>query len=98
MTRHGTHYVGPMTDGPATSTPTATTTRCCAPIAGGPRRTRRRTCSPCCDPTDRVLDVGVGPGTITVDLASRLAAGSVVGIDNAAAAVAATRELADRAG
>ena len=43
-------------------------------------------------PTDRLLDVGVGPGTITVDLAGRLADGSVVGIDNAPAAIAATRE------
>jgi ubiquinone/menaquinone biosynthesis C-methylase UbiE len=53
---------------------------------------------PLLKPTDRVLDVGVGPGTITVDLASRVPAGSVVGIDNAAPAVAATRELADRRG
>jgi len=48
--------------------------------------------------TDRVLDVGVGPGTITIDLAGRVAAGSVVGIDNAAAAIAATREAADGQG
>lgn len=45
-------------------------------------------------PGDSVLDVGVGPGTITVDLAERLADGSVVGIDSAPAAVAATRTLA----
>src|SRR5687767_3463277 len=45
--------------------------------------------------TDRVLDVGVGPGTITIDLAGRVAAGSVVGIDNAPAAIAATREAAE---
>ena len=48
--------------------------------------------------TDRVLDVGVGPGTITIDLASRVTGGSVVGIDNAPAAIAATRALADRQG
>ena len=42
----------------------------------------------------RLLDVGVGAGTITCDLADRLGEGSVVGIDNAAAAVATTRELA----
>ncbi len=45
-------------------------------------------------PDDRLLDVGVGPGTITVDLAARLLRGEVVGIDNAASAVAATETLA----
>jgi SAM-dependent methyltransferase len=46
-------------------------------------------------PSDRLLDVGVGPGTITVDLAARLPAGGVIGIDNAAAALEATRALAE---
>ena len=32
-------------------------------------------------PTDRLLDVGCGPGTITIDLARRLPQGAVVGID-----------------
>jgi SAM-dependent methyltransferase len=45
-------------------------------------------------PSDRLLDVGVGPGTITVDLAERLADGLVVGIDSAPAAVTATGMLA----
>jgi SAM-dependent methyltransferase len=45
-----------------------------------------------------VLDVGVGPGTITVDLAERLVDGSVVGIDSAPAAVAATQTLAAERG
>ena len=45
-------------------------------------------------PTDRLLDVGVGPGTITVDLAERLTEGWVTGVDNAAAAVQSARELA----
>jgi SAM-dependent methyltransferase len=48
---------------------------------------------PLLKPTDRLLDIGVGPGTITADLASRLTAGSVVGIDNAPAAVAAAERL-----
>ena len=43
---------------------------------------------------DRLLDVGTGAGTITVDLASRLARGTVTGVDAAPAAVAATAELA----
>lgn len=46
-------------------------------------------------PADRVLVVGIGPGTITIDLAGRLSEGSVVGIDSAPAAVAATQDLAN---
>ena len=42
-------------------------------------------------PDDVLLDVGAGPGTITVDLASRV--GQVVGLDPAPAAVAAAQEL-----
>ena len=34
-------------------------------------------------PQDRLLDVGTGPGTITVDLAERLSDGWVTGIDSA---------------
>jgi ubiquinone/menaquinone biosynthesis C-methylase UbiE len=41
-------------------------------------------------PTDVLLDVGAGPGTITADLAGRVA--EVVGLDPAPAAVAAARE------
>ena len=44
-------------------------------------------------PNDRLLDIGTGPGTITADLAARLSAGSVTGIDNAPTAVAETRRL-----
>jgi ubiquinone/menaquinone biosynthesis C-methylase UbiE len=40
------------------------------------------------NPADRLLDVGIGPGTITVDFARLLYEGSVVGIDRAPAAVA----------
>ena len=43
---------------------------------------------------DRLLDVGIGPGTITLDLARRLSEGWVVGIDYAPAAVAATQASA----
>src|SRR5690349_24211174 len=45
-----------------------------------------------------VLDVGCGPGTITVDLARRIAPGRVVGLDVAAAPLAEARELAERSG
>jgi SAM-dependent methyltransferase len=53
---------------------------------------------PLLKPTDRLLDIGVGPGTITADLASRLTAGWVVGIDNAPTAVAAAEQLAQNRG
>jgi len=42
-------------------------------------------------PTDSLLDIGSGPGTITLDLASRLSSGRVVGVDNAPEAVAAAQ-------
>ena len=46
----------------------------------------------------RLLDVGCGPGTITLDLAARVAPGPVVGIDAAPEVVAAAVEARDRAG
>jgi ubiquinone/menaquinone biosynthesis C-methylase UbiE len=49
-------------------------------------------------PTDRLLDVGCGPGTITADLAARLSAGSVTGLDEAPTAVAETRRLSAERG
>jgi SAM-dependent methyltransferase len=42
----------------------------------------------------KVLDVGSGPGTITIDLARRVAPGSVVGIDASAEVVAQASALA----
>ncbi|HVC70652.1 MAG TPA: methyltransferase domain-containing protein [Acidimicrobiales bacterium] len=42
-----------------------------------------------------VLDVGCGPGTITVDLARRVAPGPVVGLDSAAEVVALARATTD---
>jgi ubiquinone/menaquinone biosynthesis C-methylase UbiE len=47
---------------------------------------------------DRLLDVGVGPGTITVDFAERLTDGAIIGIDSAPAAVSATLRLAAERG
>jgi 2-polyprenyl-3-methyl-5-hydroxy-6-metoxy-1,4-benzoquinol methylase len=44
-----------------------------------------------------LLDVGCGPGTITVDLAARVAPGRVVGLDVSTAPLAEARELAERA-
>jgi ubiquinone/menaquinone biosynthesis C-methylase UbiE len=45
-----------------------------------------------------LLDVGCGPGTITLDLARRLQPGRVVGIDASSDVVAEANELRDRAG
>jgi SAM-dependent methyltransferase len=45
-----------------------------------------------------VLDLGSGPGTITVDLAERVAPGSVLGIDAAPEIVAAATRLAGERG
>ena len=46
----------------------------------------------------RVLDVGCGPGTITLDLAARVPQGQVTGIDRAADVLAGARQEADRRG
>ncbi len=45
-----------------------------------------------------LLDVGCGPGTITVDLAARVAPGRVVGVDVSPEPLAEARAAADRAG
>jgi SAM-dependent methyltransferase len=47
---------------------------------------------------DRVLDVGCGPGTITVDLAARVPRGEVIGIDAAGDVLEAARQEANRQG
>ncbi len=46
----------------------------------------------------RILDVGCGPGTITIDLARRVTAGSVVGLDRSEAVVDEARTTAGQAG
>jgi len=46
----------------------------------------------------RVLDVGCGPGTITVDLAGRVPDGEVTGIDASADVLAQARQEAERRG
>ena len=46
----------------------------------------------------RLLDVGCGPGTITVDLARLVAPGRVTALDPSPQALAATRQLAREAG
>lgn len=48
---------------------------------------------PLLEPGMDLLDVGCGPGTITVDLAARVAPGKTVGIDSAEAAVDSARSL-----
>ncbi|HXQ59789.1 MAG TPA: methyltransferase domain-containing protein [Acidimicrobiales bacterium] len=49
-------------------------------------------------PGSDVLDVGCGPGTITVDLARRVAPGTVVGVDRAPEVVALARATAEESG
>jgi len=46
----------------------------------------------------RLLDVGCGPGTITIDLASHVAPGSVVGIDATGEVIAAAEQTRRTAG
>jgi len=48
-------------------------------------------------PGDEVLDVGCGPGTITIDLARRLGTGRVVGVDSSAEVVEIARAAAAEA-
>lgn len=49
-------------------------------------------------PGQGLLDVGCGPGTITVDLAARVAPGDVVGLDRSKGVVELAREAARTAG
>lgn len=49
-------------------------------------------------PGAHVLDVGCGPGTITIDIARRVAPGRVVGVDAAADVVETARAAANEAG
>ncbi len=46
-------------------------------------------------PSDKILDVGCGPGTITVGFAKLVPEGSVIGIDISEAVLAQARELAE---
>jgi 2-polyprenyl-3-methyl-5-hydroxy-6-metoxy-1,4-benzoquinol methylase len=46
----------------------------------------------------RILDVGCGPGTITLDLARRAERGSVIGLDRSEAVIDESRETARHAG
>lgn len=46
-------------------------------------------------PGQRLLDVGCGPGTITIDLAERVAPGAVLGIDASADVIERARGAAD---
>ena len=47
--------------------------------------------------SDRILDVGCGPGTITLDLARLAKAGSVVGLDRSEAVIGEARTTAQQA-
>ncbi len=48
-------------------------------------------------PGQNLLDVGCGPGTLTVDLARRVAPGEVVGVDTSAAVIEEARSHAAEA-
>ena len=50
------------------------------------------------EPGMQVLDVGCGPGTITIDLAGRVLPGAVVGLDRSERVIEAAREAALEAG
>ena len=45
-----------------------------------------------------ILDIGCGPGTITIDLAERVAPGKVLGVDSSAAVIAQAADAAGAAG
>ena len=49
-------------------------------------------------PGVKVLDVGCGPGTITIDFARRVAPAQIIGLDRSAAVIDAAREAAAEAG
>ncbi len=49
-------------------------------------------------PGQQLLDVGCGPGTLTVDLATRVAPGAVTAVDNAGAVLDIARATVERAG
>jgi SAM-dependent methyltransferase len=50
---------------------------------------------PFLSPGARVLDVGCGPGTITLDLAAHVAPGRTIGVDREASVIAEARRLLD---
>jgi len=50
---------------------------------------------PCLAPGQRLLDVGCGPGTITLDLAGRVAPGATVGVDREEGVIAEARRVAE---
>lgn len=49
-------------------------------------------------PTDKILDVGCGPGSITIDLAALVPQGSCIGLDAADEALKTARESAEKRG
>ena len=82
-----------------TRTPTATTSRCSARTGGVRRRTRPATCCPCSAPGMRLLDVGCGPGTITMDLAELVGPrGRVTALERTEDALGLARAEAQRRG
>lgn len=98
----------PQPSSPSDSTPTTSSPHAyshghhASVLASHGVRTAEDSCAYFLDrlrPGDRVLDIGCGPGSITLDLARRVGPeGSVVGIDAAAPAVDAARAAARERG
>ncbi len=83
---------------PPVPTSMAITTASCDRIVGARPRTPPAICSRGWRPGARVLDVGCGPGTITVGLAGYVGEGRVLGIDPVDSVLADARAEAARAG
>ena len=81
-----------------TRTRTGTPSPSCSRTAGARPRTPRPTCCPLLRPGMDLLDVGCGPGTLTADLAARVAPGRVLGLDVSADPLDEARAAAERAG
>ena len=79
-------------------TPTATTTPSRPATPGAASTTPRRTCATGWCPGVDVLDVGCGPGSITIEMKRLVAPGRVVGVEYAEEALQLARAAAEEQG